>query len=190
MQGHWNFYVVLCFLNTCSNFQFVLIHLIIARIRKYNQTFKSNPIICLCIHSVYNTITWQEIRLSTSLANSWYSSSKAKRKCHASNAQFKFKQRSSFNREIKLTWFFKSVDRQNRSMMPLSYWHFDDGCALWRGYEWPCGKLKWSVLDFLPFCFGRLSLKMSKFSLVVCKIVVAILLKTFIVGFLEKWVTS
>ena len=26
----------------------------------------------------------------------------------------------TFNREIKLTWCFKSVDRQNKSMMPLS----------------------------------------------------------------------
>ena len=130
LQGHWNYHVVLCYLNMYSKFQFVLIHLIMARIRKYNQTFKSNPIICLSMHSVYNTITWQEIRLSTCLANSWYSSSKAKRKarpieCHSSNAQFKFKQHSPFNREIKLTWFFKSIDRQNRSC-----WHFDDGCII------------------------------------------------------------
>ena len=135
LQGHWNCHVVLCYLNMYSKFQFVLIHLIMARIRKYNQTFKSNPIICLSMHSVYNTITWQEIRLSTSLANSWYSSSKAKWKarpieCHASNTKFKFKQRSPFNREIKLTWCFKSVDRQNKSMMPLSCWHFDDGCVI------------------------------------------------------------
>ena len=147
MQGHWNCTVVLRYLNMCSKFQFVIIHLIMARIRKYNQTFKSNPIICLCIHSVYNTITWKETRLSTSLANSWYSSSKAKRKarpieCHASNAQFKFKQRSSFNREIKLTWFFKSVDRQNRShdaLIMLTFWR---RLRYWRGYVLPYGKLK------------------------------------------------
>ena len=131
----------------CSKFQFVLIHLIMARIRKYNQTFKSNPIICLCIHSVYNTITWQETRLSSNLANSWYSSSKEKGdrgpltvtcQMHSSSSnkiKFNFPAamsltRSSFNREIKLSWCFKSVDRQNRSMMPLSCWHFDNGWVI------------------------------------------------------------
>ena len=78
LQGHWNCHVVLCYLNMCSTFQFVLVHLIMARIRKYNQTLISNPIICLSIHSAYNTITWQETRLSSNLANSWYSSSKEK----------------------------------------------------------------------------------------------------------------
>ena len=39
---------------------------------------------------------------------------------------------------------------------------------------------------FLALFFSRLSFKMTKFSLVVCKIIVAIFLKTFVVGFLEK----
>ena len=38
----------------------------------------------------------------------------------------------------------------------------------------------------LVVSFPKLSFKMSKFSLVMCKIIVAILLKTFVVGFLEK----
>ena len=43
-----------------------------------------------------------------------------------------------------------------------------------------------SVRFLALFFFSRLSLKMTKFSLVVCKIIVAIFLKTFVVGFLEK----
>ena len=42
---------------------------------------------------------------------------------------------------------------------------------------------KWSVFDFLPFSISSLSFKMTKFLLVVCKIIVVILLKTFVEGF-------
>ena len=41
-------------------------------------------------------------------------------------------------------------------------------------------------VDFLLFSFSRLSFKMSKFLLVVCKIIFVILLKTFVVGILEN----
>ena len=128
-----------------------------ARIRKYNQTFKSNPI-KLWIQCIIQSHGRQHVYLLTLLILD-IQVLKEKRKagpidCHASNAcsssssnKIKFKffpaeislKCSSFNRVIKLTWYFKSVDRQNRSMMPLSCWHFDDGWV-WRGYVWLYGK--------------------------------------------------
>ena len=53
----------------------------------------------------------------------------------------------------------------------------------WKDYVWRYGKRKWSGLDFLPFSFSRVCLKMTIFSLAVCKIIVAILLAMFVVGF-------
>ena len=46
LQEHWNCHVMLCNLNMCSKFHFVLIYSIMARIRKYNESFK-NSIMCL-----------------------------------------------------------------------------------------------------------------------------------------------
>ena len=47
LQEHWNCHVMLCNLNMCSKFHFVLIYLIMAQIRKHNESFKSNSILCL-----------------------------------------------------------------------------------------------------------------------------------------------
>ena len=128
---------MLRYLNMCSKFQFVLIHLIMARIRKYNQTFKSNPITVYvyiqCIiqshdrkHDYLLTLLILDIQVLKKKESGAHRLSRVKCTVQVqikSNLNFPAAMsltRSSFNREIKLTWCFKSVDRQNRSMMPLS----------------------------------------------------------------------
>ena len=100
-----------------------------------------------------------------------------------SNALFKFKWK-----QIYIFLAAISLKRSSFKQIGLVNSTFWRQRRCWKHYVWRYGNRKWSVLDFLPFSFSRLCLKMKILSLAVCKIIVAILLATFVVGFWEiQW---
>ena len=113
----------------------------LAKIRKYNETFNSNSIICL-LHAFHHKK--HDFFLTLPILNIQVEKEKEKRgpstvphpmhssSSNTSNLIFPAAlslERLTFNRQVKLTSCFKSIDKQNNPLA-FSFLYFDDCCAL------------------------------------------------------------